>query len=175
MKVGSRLVEWCWYDPCDGQSTEFADFMTDKEGNRHNVTVPAKLLRDDAWAAQISRRDGTLTPLWRTIFLKSKAPLLTAVRSFHNDKSSFFSGKLFLAGEAYTQIRPHLGASCDIPALQALSLAKVLKSEMSVAEYEKEVAAYALGKAIGSKATGDFGLTGKWPEGYTPNSESYKL
>ena len=172
MEIGNRLVEWCWYDNCDINSPEFADFMTDIEDKRHNVTVPAKILRGSAWATQISRRHDTLTPLWRDIFLKSKVPLLTAVRSFTNDKSSFFNGKLFLAGEAYMQIRPHLGAGCDVPALQALSLAKVLKKEMSLEEYEKEVSTYAQNLGVRSIATGIFGMTGKFPAGYTPYSPS---
>lgn len=34
-------------------------------------------------------------------------------------------------------------------------------------ELETKVAKHAMEKAIGSKATGIFGMTGKWPDGFT--------
>ncbi|KAJ4378191.1 hypothetical protein N0V83_001025 [Neocucurbitaria cava] len=172
MKLGDRLIEWCWYDPCEAGSPVFCDFMTDSNGKQHNVTMPAGILRPEAWEAQLSRRKGKLPPLWYNIFTKSDLPLLTAIHSFDNSKANFFEGKLLLAGEAYTQIRPHLGASCDIAALQALTLAKVLHGEMSLKEWETNVAQYATKKAVQSNATGVFGMTGQWPEGFVPSSEA---
>ncbi|CAO2648158.1 Nn.00g090800.m01.CDS01 [Neocucurbitaria sp. VM-36] len=153
MHPGERIIEWCWYDPCDATSSTFTDFMTDVNGKHHSVTMPARILRPEVWEAQLSRKKDSLSPLWYSIFSQSDLPLLTAVHSFENSKASFFNGKLLLAGEAFTQIRPHLGASCDIAAVQALSLAKVLVGEKSVKEWEDNVAEYATEKAIRSRAT----------------------
>lgn len=164
MVPGERRVEWCYYDPCDMASTEFADIMTDAEGIRHNVTVAASAIRADAWASYRARRHAVLPPLWNELFELSGAPLLTAIRSFHNTKASFCAGKLLLAGEAYMQIRPHLGASCDIAALQALTLPEVLSGAISFEDYERRIADHATEKAARSRATGHFGLTGKWPD-----------
>ena len=91
--------------------------------------------------------------------------MLTAIRSFENPSASFFGGKLVLAGEAFMQIRPHLGASCSIPALQALTLAQVLEGEKTWDEAQEEVVQYAMKQAMGSKMTGVFGMTGAWPAG----------
>ncbi|KAI4644703.1 uncharacterized protein J4E78_009522 [Alternaria triticimaculans] len=124
MRPGNRVIEWCWYDACDASTPVFADYMTDVNGVRHNVTVPGDLLRPDVWEAQLKRRDKVLSPMWRKIFHESNPPLLTAV----------------LAGE------------------------------MSLGEWEKKVAQHAMEKAIGSRATGIFGMTGQWPEGYTAES-----
>ncbi|KAF1830790.1 FAD/NAD(P)-binding domain-containing protein [Decorospora gaudefroyi] len=170
MRPGERVIEWCWYDPCDPSSPEFADYMTDVNGIRHNVTVPANLLRPEVWEAQLNRRDAVLSPLWKKVIQDSGMPLLTAVQSFDNTKASFFSGKVLLAGEAFIQIRPHLGASCDIAGLSALTLPGVLNGDMSLEEWEAGLVKHAMEKSIGSKATGIFGMTGKWPEGYTPES-----
>jgi hypothetical protein len=160
---GNRLVEWCWYDTCDASSSDFSDFMTDTNGVRHNHTVTAGLLNPRSWEAQLARRRDVITPLWQRMFAIStahKLPLLTAIRSFDNTTSSFFDGKLLLAGEAFIQIRPHLGASCSIPGLQALSLVQALKGEKTRDDADGEVAAYAIKQAIGSKMTGNAGMTG---------------
>ncbi|OAL49667.1 FAD/NAD(P)-binding domain-containing protein [Pyrenochaeta sp. DS3sAY3a] len=170
MEPGKRYVEWCWYDHCEYPSSTFSEFMTDANGIRHNVTVPASSLRLDMWNAQLLRRKDILPPLWTTILSATKAPLLTAIRSFDNSIASFYNGKVLLVGEAYTQVRPHLGASCDIAALQALLLAEVLNGEKSIKEWEGEVAEYASKMSIASRATGTFGMTGKWPSDYVPSS-----
>ncbi|KAF1842230.1 FAD/NAD(P)-binding domain-containing protein [Cucurbitaria berberidis CBS 394.84] len=169
MKPGERVVEWCWYDPCDILSSTFTKFMTDVDGKRHNVTVPARILQPEVWKAQLARRKDVLSSLWHGIFAQSELPLLTVIQSFDNKVSAFFDGKLLLAGEAFTQIRPHLGASCDIAAMQALTLIKVLKGETSMKEWEENVAQYATQQAVRSKATGVFGMTGQWPEGFVPS------
>lgn len=101
--------------------------------------------------------------------LKTCADLFNHL-AFDNTKASFFGGKLLLAGEAFIQLRPHLGASCDIAGLSAITLPRVLSGEMSLEEWEKKVAQHAMEKAIGSRATGIFGMTGQWPEGYTAES-----
>jgi hypothetical protein len=90
--------------------------------------------------------------------------------AFDNTKASFFGGKLLLTGEAFIQIRPHLGASCDIAGLSAITLPQVLSGELPLEEWEQKVARHAMEKAIGSRATGMFGMTGQWPEGHTTES-----
>jgi hypothetical protein len=90
--------------------------------------------------------------------------------AFDNTKASFFGGKLLLTGEAFIQLRPHLGASCDIAGLSAITLPQVLSGELPLEEWEQKVARHAMEKAIGSRATGMFGMTGQWPEGHTAES-----
>ncbi|KAH8726585.1 hypothetical protein GQ44DRAFT_678982 [Phaeosphaeriaceae sp. PMI808] len=171
IKPGERVLEWCWYDTCDASSELFGEFMTDREGVRHNSTVHSHQLRPEAWEKQLARTRDIISPLWHNLFAIStveKLPLLTAIRSFNNTSASFFGSKLLLAGEAFTQIRPHLGASCSIAALQALTLAQVLSGEKKWEDAEQEVIEYATKQAIGSAATGIHGMTGEWPEDYMP-------
>jgi hypothetical protein len=145
--------------------------MTDINGKRHNLTVPADYLNPESWKTQLSRRRDALSPLWQGLFAQSTAnglPLLNAVRSVKNTSASFFDGKVMLAGEALIQVRPHLGASCSIPALQAMNLADVLEGKKNPKDAEQEVTAYATEQYTGSEATGIFCMTGKWPEGHVP-------
>ncbi|KAF2133289.1 FAD/NAD(P)-binding domain-containing protein [Dothidotthia symphoricarpi CBS 119687] len=161
-----RVLEYCWYDPCDGLSDEFDDIMTDCTGWRHYQTVPQDLLRHEVWKAHLNRRKDVLPPLWTSLLSQASQPLVTAIQDFDNAKASFFGGKLLMVGEALRQIRPHLGASCDIAAMEALTLGEMIQGEMDIAKWEKDVVDYANGKAVMSKAVGTFGMTGKWPEGY---------
>ncbi len=171
MRPGERVIEWCWYDACDASTQVFTDYMTDVDGVRHYVTVPGNLLRPEVWKAQLERREATLSPKWKKIFHEAeKMPLLTAIRAFDNTRASSYSGKLLLVGEAFIRVRPHLGASCDVAALSAITLPQVLDGSMTVGEWEKGVARHGMEKAIGSRATGIFGMTGQWPEGYTAES-----
>lgn len=41
---------------------------------------------------------------------------------------------------------------------------------MSLEGWEKKVGKHAMEKAIGSRATGVFGMTGQWPEGHAAES-----
>lgn len=142
--------------------------MTDRQGRQHAVTVSADLLRPEVWKSQLSRREAVVPMLWQKLFAQCSLPLLTAISSFENIKSSFLGGRVLLVGEAYQQILPHLGASCDIAALQALSLPQVLRGDLSADDWETMTAKHATEKAIGSKATGVFGMTGRWPDGFIP-------
>lgn len=167
VRLGERLIKWCWYDACDASSTTFSNFLTDINGVRHHQTVPADVLRPGTWRRQLGRRQNVVSLLWHDIFARSTAkalPLLTAIRSFDNAISSFFDGKLLLAGEAFTQIRSHLGASCSIAALQALMLAQALKGEKTLIEAHGAVLEYATEQAIASNIAGAIRMTAKLSE-----------
>ncbi len=100
--------------------------------------------------------------------LNSESPFVTAVTGFESDKAAFLGGKLLLAGDALTQFRPHLGSSCNLPALQALMLAKVLKREKTIQDWEEQVVSFGKEFAMRSIAAGQFSMTGTYPEGYVP-------
>jgi hypothetical protein len=140
--------------------------MTDTNGHRHNKTVPRGRLRKEVWEKHLS--DHKLPTGWNELISKSEEPFVTAITSFEGPSPRFCDGKVLLAGEAFTQFRPHLGLSCDLAAMQALTLDEVFVGEKTMAEYERVVGDYAEEFAMRSSAMGHFGLTGKWPEGYVP-------
>jgi 2-polyprenyl-6-methoxyphenol hydroxylase-like FAD-dependent oxidoreductase len=140
--------------------------MTDIKGYRHNKTVPRGCLRNEVWEKQLAKKK--LPTGWDELISKSEGPFVTAVTSFEGPGPLFCDGKVLLAGEAFTQFRPHLGLSCDLAALQALTLGDVLTGDITMTEYEKLVTEYTEEFSVRSSAMGHFGLTGRWPEGYVP-------
>lgn len=140
--------------------------MTDVTGHRHNKTVPRGLTRDEVWNQQLLEHK--LPSAWDEVFRKTEEPFVTAISSFEGSSTTFCDGKVMLVGEAYTHFRPNSGLSCDLAAFQALTLRDVLKGEKDMEEYNRAVSEYAHEFSFRSKATGQWGLTGKWPEGYVP-------
>jgi len=163
---GERLLDWCWYCPLEENTPEFNDVMTDTLGHRHNKTVPRGRLRKEVWEKQCKKY--MLPAGWSEIIKKAELPFVTAVTSFEGTVASFCDQKILLVGEAFTQFRPHLGLSCNLAAVQALALAEVLNGEKSMGDWEEFSMQYAQEFATRSIAMGQFGLTGSWPEGYTP-------
>jgi 2-polyprenyl-6-methoxyphenol hydroxylase-like FAD-dependent oxidoreductase len=142
--------------------------MTDTLGRQHRVTVPRRSLSELVWAKRVERARNVLPQPWSEMVTTSESPFVTAITGFESDKASFFGGKLLLAGDALTQFRPHLGSSCNLPALQILTLLKVLSGEKSLADWEDEIISHGKEFAMRSIAAGEFGMTGKYPEGYVP-------
>ncbi|KAF2266738.1 FAD/NAD(P)-binding domain-containing protein [Lojkania enalia] len=165
---GKRLLDWVWYDLCDKNSHEFNEIMTDSSGRRRNVTVPKGYLSKTAWEKRLSSAKPALPDDWFEVVSQAQTPFVTAITSFDGTKASFFNGKLILAGDAFTQFRPHLGLSCDQAALQALQLTKVFSGEITLEQGEKVVLDWSREFSLRSAAMGQFGLTGKYPEGYVP-------
>jgi 2-polyprenyl-6-methoxyphenol hydroxylase-like FAD-dependent oxidoreductase len=110
--------------------------------------------------------------MFSDVVWKSGSPLVTAVTNVQSSKAAFFDGKLLLCGDAFTQLRPHLGLGCNLAALQATTLAKVLKGDMKMDDWERDIIGYATEFSYRSAAMGQFGLTGKFPDGYVPLSGS---
>lgn len=163
---GERLLDWCWYDICDGQSID--EIMTDSSGYRHGQTVPRGSVRPDVWKKQVSRAEEVLPAGFRDIVKETTSPLVTAITSFESPKALLCGGKVVLVGEAFTQLRPHLGLSSNLAAFQALTLANALKGQKSLAEWEEEVIKLGHEDSVRSSAMGTLGMTGSWPQGYVP-------
>ena len=168
MKPGERLLDWCWYEYCEKDSPEYLEAMTDESGHVHRQTVPRGQLSSTAWQKQLARAEAIFPAPWFEVIQKAKSPFVTLITSFESPRASFYGGKVLLAGEAFTQYRPHLGLSCDLAGFQALALVEVLKEAKTIEAWEMEVAEHAVEFATRSSATGHFAMTGKWPEGYVP-------
>jgi len=145
--------------------------MRDTSGRLRNGTVPKGYLSISAWEKRLSAAKPVLPDSWFDIVSQSQSPFVTAITSSEGIKASFFDGKLLLAGDAFAQMRPHLGLSCNQAALQALQLAKVLQGSITMEQWEKEVVEWSREFSVRSAAMGQFGLTGKYPEGYVPLHE----
>ncbi|KAF2728788.1 FAD/NAD(P)-binding domain-containing protein [Polyplosphaeria fusca] len=168
MEPEDTLLDWVWYDIYDQNSSDFEEIMTGSDGRRRNVTVPKGYLSKAVWDKKLLSAKNTLPSHWFEVISASQKPYVTAITNFKGTRAVFYDGKLLLAGDAFAQCKPHLGMSSNQAALQALNLVKVLREEITFDEWEKAVKDWSDEFAYRSAAMGQFGLTGKYPEGYVP-------
>jgi hypothetical protein len=153
---------------CDEQSPDFSRIMTDSMGRRRNSVVPKGLLSSLVWKERLLIGETNLPKPWFEMVSQSKTPFATAITSLDGSKAAFCEGKVLLVGDAFAQFKPHLGMSCNQSALKAMQLGKVLEGEIALEEWEKEITEWSYEFSLRSAAVGQFGLTGKYPEGYVP-------
>lgn len=137
--------------------------MNDSDGHRHANMVPIGKMRDEVWARQSTRGKSILAPPFAELLGKTRQPFISAIRDHIAPRASFFGGKLLLVGDAFALFRPHAGLSTNQAALHCLLLEKVLKGEMSVSEWEREISRYGRRNRLLSIALGTYGQVGGWP------------
>jgi hypothetical protein len=152
-------VEWRWDYPYDESSLDLKDIMTDIYRSEHRTIVTPDLLQPCVWQRHLDRAAKDI-PLWLEPLLRQcKTPLVTKVTYSDNTRSSFYGGKLLLVGEAFYQIRPHLGASADLAAMQARWMGDMLRSKrFGPQHWEQQISQYAAKKGERSRKYGCFGM-----------------
>ena len=117
--------------------------MTDVEGKKHHNTVPIGKMNPAVWEKQKAIARDTLPPPYSEIVNKTTQPFITTVSDIASPQASFFDGKLLLVGDALVPFRPHIACSTNQAALNALLVEKLLKGEISLAQWESRVMGYA--------------------------------
>lgn len=117
--------------------------MTDVDGHKHRHTLPIGKMRDDVWKRQKAKGRELLPTPYVELMAKTKHPFISAIRDNQAPKAAFYGGRLLIVGDALALFRPHVGASTNQGVVHCLALEKVLKGEMTVAEWEAEVLRYA--------------------------------
>jgi 2-polyprenyl-6-methoxyphenol hydroxylase-like FAD-dependent oxidoreductase len=154
-------LDWIWYDICDVDAEEFKNIMTDKEGRRRRTTVPRGYIQQEVWQKRLGNALEIVGDDWFNIMSETTDPFVTNITDLQSEKACFLGGKLLLVGEAFSQFRPHVGLSSNLAALQALSLARVLKGEQTLAMWETDAIGYAQKLGETSTAFGLYGLSGQ--------------
>ena len=115
-----RVVEWCWYSPCEDPSVYFRIV-----GGVHARVTPDS----PAWTAHMGSSAKNL-PAWvRPAIETSRSLSVSQVTSSNAEGNVFLGGKVLLIGQACAEIEPYLGKSCDVAARQSLELVKVLSCQ----------------------------------------------
>jgi 2-polyprenyl-6-methoxyphenol hydroxylase-like FAD-dependent oxidoreductase len=149
IKKGERLVNWVWYCNYAQDSPEHVELMTDKDGERHHVTLPPGGIQEGVWAKQKSHAAATLPSQFAELVQKTEVPFIQAITDVIAPRAVLKGGRVLLVGDALAGFRPHTAASTGQAALDAMSLAKavgkVLDGEGMTAlnEWEKTVMEYA--------------------------------
>ncbi|KAF1935632.1 FAD/NAD(P)-binding domain-containing protein [Clathrospora elynae] len=162
-----KVIEWCWYYPYEESSPDLENIMTDIHGVKHRRIVTPALLQPHVWEKQLAKTEKDIPTWMRPLLRQCEAPLVTKVIYFDGTQGTFKEGKLYLVGEAFFTIRPHLGTSCDLAAMQATWLQDLFKDEdMTFEDWDRRVLQYAAKKARESRNTGLLVMKGQLPEDY---------
>jgi 2-polyprenyl-6-methoxyphenol hydroxylase-like FAD-dependent oxidoreductase len=163
VEPGDCQFIWIWYEMLEEDSAEFDEIFTDIAGRRHFTTVPRGKIRPEVWSKRQSRA-GAISAPFAELIAKTDDPFVSAIREFTAPGCVFHDGKLLLVGDGFSLFRPHVGASTNQAALQALGLAEVLQGKCSLQDWEKKALEYAKTTSALSAAFGSYSFSGEVPE-----------
>ena len=112
--------------------------MTDTDGKMHHNAIPSGKIQPQVWNEASSRvKIQACSSSYAELMEKTNQLYVSAIRDFPNTKAVFCNGKVILAGDAMSQCRPHAGGATDEHSFQAMELARVLRGESPLEEWEK--------------------------------------
>lgn len=117
--------------------------MTDVDGHRHRNTLPIGKIRDEVWSKQKVYASQILPPPFAELVNKTTQPFISSIADIEVSQPSYFDGKVLLVGDALCAFRPHVACSTNQAALNALLVEKMLRGDISLAAWERQVTAYA--------------------------------
>lgn len=144
LEPGKRLLNWVWYVNYPEDSPEHIDLMTDGDGQRHHITLPAGGVRKDVWAKLKQYADATLPPQFAELVEKTEVPFVQAITDVISPSAIFGSNRVLLIGDALAGLRPHTAMSTSQAAMNAMKLAEAINNIESqgveaLQTWEKEV------------------------------------
>lgn len=141
-----------WYVNYPENSPEYSDVMTDKQGEKHHVTLPAGGVRKDVWERQKEVASESLPSQFSELVNKTDTPFIQGITDVVSPSAIFESGRVVLVGDALVGVRPHTAMSTSLAAFDAMRLAvaveKIFDGEGvgmgmdDLKEWEKEVLEY---------------------------------
>jgi 2-polyprenyl-6-methoxyphenol hydroxylase-like FAD-dependent oxidoreductase len=163
IEPGKRLLNWVWYVNYKEDSPEHVDLMTDTEGKRHHITLPAGGVRDEVWTRQKEYAKENLSPQFAELVEKTEVPFIQAITDVIAPSANLDSGRVLLIGDALAGLRPHTAMSTSQAALDAMKLAEAIdqtiggqgmealkKWEEHVVKYAKDLQSH--GVSIGNRS-----------------------
>ena len=124
-------------------SKEFEDAMTDIDGHRHRNTLPIGKMKPEVWDRQRTWAKQHLPAPFIELINKTKQPFISCVFDIAMSRASYFEGKTLFVGDALVPFRPHVACSTNQAALDALLVEKLLKKQIDLAGWERQVMEYA--------------------------------
>jgi 2-polyprenyl-6-methoxyphenol hydroxylase-like FAD-dependent oxidoreductase len=110
--------------------------MTDTDGKTHRNAIPRGKIQPQVWREASTRVKQQACPFYAELLDKTSQLYVSAVRDLPNTKAVFCNGKVVLAGDAMSQCRPHAGGATNEHAFQAMELARVLRGEAALGDWE---------------------------------------
>lgn len=169
---GKRLLNWVWYVNYKEDSPEHVDLMTDSDGKRHHITLPAGGVRDEVWKRQKDYAREVLPPQFAELVGKTEVPFIQAITDVISPSAILDSGRVLLIGDALAGLRPHTAMSTSQAAFDAMKLAEAINKVIGgqgmdvLSKWNDEVVKYATdlqshGVQIGNRSQfGDHPISG---------------
>ena len=143
LEPGKGFLNHVWYCNYAEDSRDLSAPMTDIDGRKHHHTVPICKINPEAWQKQKAEAARILPRPYVELITKTSEPFVTTVTDIASPQAYFYNGKLLLVRYALVPFRPRVACSTNQAALDAMLLDKMLRGEISLAEWESEVMAYA--------------------------------
>jgi 2-polyprenyl-6-methoxyphenol hydroxylase-like FAD-dependent oxidoreductase len=106
IEPGERLINFVWYYNFPVDSQEFADLMTDIDGERHHITMPPGKMQSAVWEKYKQVARDRMPPQFAEVICKTKHPFAQAITDVISSKQSFMDGKVLLIGDALAGEHP---------------------------------------------------------------------
>ncbi|KAI0889179.1 FAD binding domain protein [Annulohypoxylon maeteangense] len=156
---GERLLNWVWYYNVAENSPEMKEIFTDTSNQEHHNTVPRGLVRQEVWERCRAELLPRISAPFQELLQKTSSPFVTKIRDVICTSASFYDGKVVLVGDAFTTLRPHLGAATEQASLHSNTLESVYRGEKTPEAWSLEVRRFAqrivlINKIIAELGTG---------------------
>lgn len=140
---GERLFNWVWYYNVGEDSLEMRDIFTDVNDQLHHNTVPRGLVRPEVWEWCRAELLPRISSPFQELLQKTSSPFVTKVRDAICTTANFHDGKVVLVGDAFTTLRPHLGAATEQAAFHSNTLEVVYNGKKTPEEWSFGVRRFA--------------------------------
>ncbi|MGI9604684.1 MAG: FAD-dependent monooxygenase [Acidimicrobiales bacterium] len=104
--VGERALNWVWYR--NAPEPQFAELMTDRNGEYRPTTMPPGLLRDRFVDELHTTATELLSPQFADVVCSCEDTFIQAIFDMTADR--FVRGRAALIGDAASALRPHVAA-----------------------------------------------------------------
>lgn len=149
---GRRLLNFVWYRNY-APGGELEDLMTDRDGRRHDVTLPPGSAREEHLHEMRDFARRALAPQLAAVVEATEEPFVQVIFDIAVDR--MVSGRVCLIGDAAFALRPHIAAGTAKAAADAWALAEALAradGDVERALHDWEVGQIALGRAALERA-----------------------
>ena len=134
--------------------------MTDSSGQQHRNSVPKGKMREEVWKAQLDHGNQILNSVFVELLNKTKEPFLSVIQDYAAPQASFFDGKLLMIGDALAVFRPHMALSLNQAAVDTMLLERLMKGEITLKSWEKQVIQYGRRTKLMNAAFGTYYIYG---------------
>jgi 2-polyprenyl-6-methoxyphenol hydroxylase-like FAD-dependent oxidoreductase len=164
-RPGERCFNFVWYRPTDAQQ-ELPLLCTDREGRRHDMSIPPPLLRDEVIAQMRTDAAERLSPQFAEVVAKTRQPFFQVIFDLESPRMN--AGRIALLGDAAFVARPHVGMGVSKAAGDAMALTAALREDsdiaVALAGYSKQRACFGSAVIHHARALGAYLQAGSDPE-----------